>query len=791
MAAGPKVLYEFGPFRVDPEKHILLRGSQPVAITPKTFETLLILVRHSREVVSKDDLMNELWPDAFVEEANLSQNIFMLRKALGDRPEDRRYIVTLPGKGYRFVADVRTVNQAGEDVIVASRSRSHIVIEHTDGPPAEILPAPPATVDRKRGWYRVAAIGTVAALLVVAMMRYLHHPHTVALNEKDSVLISDFTNTTGDPVFDGALRQGLEIQLEQSPFLSLISEKRIRQALELMGQPPDVRLTPEIARQVCERTGGAALLQGSIANLGSQYVLGLRATNCRTDDILADEQVQAARKEDVLSALTQMATRFRSHVGESLATVEKHDTPLVEATTPSLEALKAYSTAEKIHSSTGPVAALPLYRRAIEIDPNFAMAYLRRGGAYGEIGESDLSAQSTSKAYELRDHASDRERFFLSLSYEFRVTGNLEKAQQTCESWAQSYPREMQPHGFLSIIYLILGKYESAVEQARKTIELDPEFHIGYVNLASAYQNLDRLNEAENTLHLASERKLQYPDLAVLRYNIAFLRGDDAGMGREVDLTESVAEDLISANQAFVLAYSGHSQQARRMSQRAEDLAQQAGDNERAALFIAGAAVREALFGSALEARKSAEAALAISKDREVEYGSAVALAISGDFPHTLAIVNDLEKRFPEDTSARFNYLPTLRGLLALLRGEPTKAVELLKVAVPNELGTPRTTIHGYFGALYPVYVRGEAYLVAGQGQEAAAEFQKILDHRGIVVSDPIGALAHLQLGRAYALAGDKTKAILAYDVFLSLWKDADPDLPVYKAAKAEYAKLQ
>jgi eukaryotic-like serine/threonine-protein kinase len=793
MAAGPKVLYEFGPFRVDPEKQTLLRGNQPVAITPKTFEALLILVRHSREVVSKNDLMNELWPDAFVEEANLSQNIFMLRKALGDTPEDRRYIVTLPGKGYRFVAEVRTVTQDGEDVIVASRSRSQVIVEQPDNRSGEIIPNLPADGARKNSWKHVTAIGTAAALLAVVAVVYLHRLHTGTLGGKDSILIAEFDNTTGDPVFDGALRQGLEIQLEQSPFLGLISEKHIRQALQLMGQPADARLTPEIARQVCERTGGAALLQGSIASLGSQYVLGLRATSCRTGEVLADEQARATTKEDVLNALTQMATRFRSRVGEPLSTVEKHDAPLAEATTPSLEALKAYSTAEKVHSSTGPIAALPLYRQAIEIDPNFAMAYLRQGSAYGELGESDLSAQSISRAYELRNHASARESFFLSLSYEFRVTGNLEKARQTCESWAQTYPREMQPHGFLSTIYLILGKYENAVQQAKKAIELDPEFAIGYVNLASAYQNLDRLNEAANILQLASERKLQFPDFFVVRYNIAFLKGDNAGMEREVGLAQNevVAEDLISANQAFVLAYSGHSQQARRMSQRARDLAQQAGDNERAALFIAGEAVREALFGNAPEARKSAAAALTISRDREVAYGSALALAISGDSPHSEAIANDLEKRFPEDTSVRFGYLPTLRGLLATIRGEPTKAVELLEAAVPNELGTPRSTLHGYFGALYPVYVRGEAYLAAGQGREAAAEFQKILDRRGIVVSDPIGALAHLQLGRAYAFAGDKTKAVSAYEEFLSLWKDADPDLPIYKAAKAEYAKLQ
>ena len=352
----------------------------------------------------------------------------------------------------------------------------------------------------------------------------------------------------------------------------------------------------------------------------------------------------------------------------------------------------------------------------------------------------------------------------------------------------------MTPHAFLAgMIYPVLGKYEKAVEEGQKAIELDPDFAIGYDNLAFSYVSLDRLEEAENTLQRASERKLEIPDFLVTRYDIAFLKGDQAGMEREVALGQgkSGAEDWISDQEAFVLAYSGHLQQARRMSRRAVDLAQQAAQRERAALYETGAALWEAFFGNAPAARRSAMAALELSKGRDVEYGAAFALALSGDSSRSQTLANDLERRFPEDTSVRFSYLPALRALLALNHGEPAKAIELLQIAVPYELGAPRSSFHGFFGALYPVYVRGEAYLAAHQGAEAAAEFQKILDHRGIVVSDPIGALAHLQLGRALALSGDKAKAKTAYQDFLTLWKDADPDIPILKQAKAEYAKLQ
>jgi DNA-binding winged helix-turn-helix (wHTH) protein/Tfp pilus assembly protein PilF len=768
-----KDVYEFGPFRVDPEREILLRAGDPIPLTPKTFQILLVLVRHSKEVVTKDDLMKAVWPDTFVEEANLSRNIFMLRKALGSSPQDHRYILTVPGRGYRLAENVRLVPEHELSIVAANHSKVQVQVAET----------------KPWGWIAVAGI---LLLVAAGTTRFFLHRTTV-LSEKDTVVLADFANSTGESVFDGTLRQGMAVQLEQSPFLSLISEQRIHHMLRLMGRSADARLTPELAREICERTGSAAVLEGSIAILGSQYVLGLRAKSCRTGDILDDELAQAARKEDVLNALSQIASKFRNRVGESLSAIQQHDTPLAEATTASLEALEAYSTAWKVHSSSGATAALPLFRRATEIDPNFAMAHAALGRMYADLDESDLSAESTTRAWQLRDRASDREKFFITAGYQTLVTGNLEEAQQTCEAWVQTYPREALPHTQLSgYINKAAGRYEKAAAEARKAIELDPDFAFGYFNVAVNNVYLDRLGEAENALRRAAGRGLEMDEFIGLDYDIAFLRGDVGGMEREAARARgrSGGENWISNKEAFALAYSGHLQRARSISRRAVDQARQAAQRERAGLWEAGAAVREAFFGNASEARKSAMAALELSKDREVEYGAAFALARSGDFS-TQALANDLERQFPEDTSIRFSYLPALHARFALNHGDASKAIELLQVAIPHELGAPRSSIHALFGALYPVYVRGEAYLALHQGAEAATEFQKILDHRGIVDSDPIGALAHLQIGRAYVLQGDSTKAKAAYQDFLTLWKDADPDIPILKEAKAEYAKLQ
>lgn len=792
MTRGSKVLYEFGPFRMDPEKQVLLRDDQPVSVTPKTFETLLILVRHSREVVTKEDLMKELWPDSFVEEANLSQNIFMLRKALGDSPEARRYIVTLPGKGYRFTAEVRTVTDDNTEVI-ARHSGSESVLKEVDRGSADAPAKSPAGKQRfgRKHWL---AIAPFIALLVLGAVFLLHPHRPTGLTAKDAVVIADFTNMTGDPVFDDTLRQGLAVQLEQSPFLQVVSGQRIQQTLRLMEKPSDARLTPELAREVCERTGSAAIMEGSITRLGNQYVLGLRASSCQSGDSLADEQAQSTRKEDILNLLSGMTAGIRSRLGESLATIEQHNVPLEMATTSSLEALQAYSVGLKVLLLTGDTSGLPWFQRVVVIDPNFAMAYAWMGRIYGNLGEAALSAESTSKAYALRERTSDQEKFWITAAYDTQVTENLERAQQTCEVWAKTYPRQAIPHTFLAgVIYPVFGKYEQAVHEAEETIELDPDLPIAYFLLAWRNQELDRFGEAEQALQRAAERKLNIPDFALAHYDLAFLRGDQKAMEEIASAArdDGAADEWVSDHRASVLAYSGHLQEAREVKSHAVDVAQRSGHREAAALYRAGEALWEGYFGMASEAKQAANAALALSNDRGVEYGAALTFALTGDSARAQTLADDLGRRFPEDTSVQFSYLPTLRARLALNHGKPAKAIELLSVASTNELGSPRSALHANFGALYPVYMRGEAYLSAGKGSEAAAEFQKLLNHRGVVTSDPVGAVAQLQLARAYAMQGDSAEARTAYQAFLTLWKHADPELPIYKAAQFEYSTLK
>jgi DNA-binding winged helix-turn-helix (wHTH) protein/tetratricopeptide (TPR) repeat protein len=785
----PGSLYRFGPFQVNAAAGELLKNGTPVKLQEQPFRLLVVLLEHAGEMVSRAELRNRIWQqDTFVDfDSSLRVAVRKLREALGDDADHPQYVATIPKQGYRFlVVDVQpdaiteTVPMLASAAPASAADRPFMPAIH-DG---EIPRAP------TRNWVAAAALLSVVAVAAAILLFFRHAPR---LTGQDTVVLAQFANATGDPVFDGTLRQGFAIQLEQSPFLSLVSDQRIQQTLGLMGQNAEAPLTLALARQVCERTASAAVLSGSIANLGSRYVLGLRAEECRTGTVLAEEQSQASSKEDVLNALGQMAAKFRVRLGESLSTVEEHNIPLVEATTPSLEALKAYSSGWKVLASSGESAALPFFRHAVEIDSHFAMAYAALGLMYGSIGESALAAENTSKAYALRNRISDKERFFISAYYDGRVTGNQERALQTCEEWSQTYPREIGPHSFLAgFIYPVSGKYEKAVEEARKMLQLDPDMPIVYVDLGYLYAALGRYPEAEDMLRLASRKNLQVPLLLVLQYDVAFLQKKRLDMASAVTLAQgrSGAEDWIADHQAFALAYSGHLQEARRMSRHAADLAQQAAHTERAAMFETGAALWEAMFGNAQAAQQGAMAALALTGNREVKYGAAFALALAGDSTRAQLLADDLQQHFPEDTSVRFSYLPVLRAQLALNRGQTAAAIERLQTAAPNELGQPRSTLQGLYGALYPIYVRGEAYLAARRGGEAAAEFQKILNHQGIIISDPIGALAHLGLGRSFSLLGDKPRARAAYEDFFRLWNNADPEIPILRQARSEYGKL-
>jgi eukaryotic-like serine/threonine-protein kinase len=767
----PKELYEFGPFRVDAEKETLLRAGEPVALTPKTFQILLALVRHSQQIVTKDDLLKTVWPDTFVEEANLSRNIFMLRKALGESPQDHKYILTVPGRGYRLAENVRLLTGQQFSLVAANHRKVEVQV----------------TQNRSLHLAIAAAVVLVVASALGAWRFFRHRP---VLSAKDTVVLAEFENSTGDRIFDDTLRQGMAVQLEQSPYLSLISDERIRHTLGLMGLPTDGKLAPELARQVCERVGSAAVIDGSIARMGSQYVLGLHAANCSTGETLDDEQVQVARKEDILNALSQIAGKFRSRAGESLAAVQQHATPLAEATTPSLDALRAYSAAWKVAFSR-PHEAILLLQRATEIDPSFAMAYALEGRLYADIWESMLSQQSIGRAYALRNRASDRERFFIETNYQSRVMGNLEKTKEICELWAQTYPRDAVPHGELTWIDQELGNYDRSIEEAQKAIGLNADFTPGYNNLAWAYVLSGRLGEAENTLQSASARRLEMPEMLVMRYYIAFLKGDRMGMERALaeGQGKSEAEDWLTYAQATAEAYTGRLQQAKTTANRAVNLARQANQPDRAAIYQAGMAVREAFFGDAVQAARDANAARSLSQDRDVEWGAALTLALAGDNLKSAQLARDLERRFPEDSYVQLTYLPMLRALAALHKDDSAKALELLQLAGPLELGVPGSW-SGFFGNLYPIYLRGMIHLANHQGSAAAAEFEKLNSRPALAFTDPVGALAQLQLGRAYALVGDKAKAKTCYQNFLLLWKEADPEIPVLRQAKAENAKL-
>jgi tetratricopeptide (TPR) repeat protein len=632
-----------------------------------------------------------------------------------------------------------------------------------------------------------------AAVLALAAATYFYLHRTPKLTDKDTIVLADFENKTGDPVFDETLRQGLTVQLAQSPFLSLLSDERIQQTLRLMGRPNDARLTPQTAREVCERNAGAAVLDGSIASLGSQFVLGLRARNCRTGDLVTQEQEIAAKKEDVINALTHMANKFRTQVGESLATVKIHDTPLAQATTPSLDALKAYTMALKLYSSNGVADALPHFQRAVGIDPQFAEAQAWLGQVYADLWQPELAAESAGKAYGLRDRVSDPERFSIMVPYDLNVTGNLEKAQETAETWAAIYTRDANPRAYLSWIDQMLGRFPKSRDDGRMAVALDPTFPPGWKNLASSYILLGDLQDAENTMRQAAEHKVEAPEFLIYRYLIAYLKGDQAAMARVGSEAEASAEVRLWAlhAQSAAAAASGHLGEARTKSRQVLDLAlQTAHKRENAANFQTGAAVREALYGNAKEARAYATAALGLSHDRNVEYGAAFVRALTGEIAASQALAQDLDKRFPEDTYVRFTYLPTLKALWALSRGDASAALDELQTAAPYEFAVSGSG-SGSYGTFSAIYLRGCAHLMAHRGPQAAAEFQRIIDHFGVAALDPVHVMARLQLARALRMAGNTARAKASYQDFLDRWKSADPGIPILKDAQAESARLR
>jgi eukaryotic-like serine/threonine-protein kinase len=661
------------------------------------------------------------------------------------------------------------------------------------------VPRAPAAARRKL--WQVAVPLLLIALLVAAGLHYRSHQQSNRLTDKDTIVLADFANSTGDAIFDDTLKTALTVSLRQSPFLNVLSDSQVAETLQEMTRPVNTKLTPEVMRELCQRAGTKAYLAGSIGVLGSEYVVDLKAVNCQNGDTLAEEQVTAASKEEVLGALGEAASKLRGELGESLATVQKFDVPLAAATTSSLEALRAFSLGVKADREHGSATSLPYYHRAIELDPNFALAYMAVGVDYFSLSEPQRASEYVTKAFQLREHASEVEKLAIAGSYYSYVGGELDKAAQTYQEQIETYPRNFSGYGSLGIVYAEQGQYEKAAEITRQGLRLKPDWTGGYDNLANYYLALQRFGETRQIIHDAQARKLEDPILHQALYALAFIGGDSTGMGEQQQWFEGKPEENLGlALASDTEAYGGHLRKARELTKRAVDSAIRADSKETGAIWLVIGAQREAAFGYPAEARQSAAKALELApSSQSVEVEVALAFAMAGDTTRAAALAQGLRKRFPLDTQMQSLWLRAIQVQLALDKKNPGSALNAQQMASPIEFGV--IPFGANISCLYPTYVRAEAYLAAGQGSASAAEFQKILDHSGIVWNSWTGTLAHLGVARANALQSRtsqgadadaaRVRALAAYKDFLTPWKDADLDIPILKEAKAEFAKLQ
>ena len=766
-AAKSRPTYSFKGFTLDLERGALARGAEEVKLRPRVFEALTYLVRNPNRLVAKDELIKALWPDSFVTDDSLVQVLVELRRALGD--EGQACIKTVPRRGYVFTASV------GEP-----------------SPMAAARVAPRAPADRAR---RTAVALAAIAIATVGVSSYFapRRPpaDTAAFTEEDSVLIADFDNTTGDEVFDGTLRQAMAVQLGQSPFVNVFPEERVRETLRYMGRSPDDRVTRDVAREVAQRQGVKALLAGSISSLGRHYVINLEAVNAATGETVVREQVEAESRERVLRRLGEAAARLRARLGESLGSIEKFAAPIEQATTPSLEAFKAYDLGRKRHFGGQYFDAIPLYRRAVLIDPDFAMAHAALGITYGTAQEPDLAAQSSRRAFELRERVTEREEFYIATRYYMDVLHDGDRAIETLELWKQTYPRDFVPRTNLGARYCAIGQYERALEEAREGVRLNPDAGVAYASLAHGFIGLNRYQDARAAIEQARARNMEPPYSGYMLYAIGLLEGDAAAMQQQVDrVAGTPTEAGMLAVQSVTAAYAGQVRRARDLTTRAVDQALGRGLTGGASQYAAGDALWEAAYGNCREAKRAAARALETTRGRHALRWSALALALCGEADEVPGLVAEMTGRFPEDSFFNDLWRPMIHAALAIRRHDPDRAVRLLRPIGRGELGTDV--------ALWPAYLRGLAYLDQGAPAEARAEFQKVLDHKGVLapkdfnpVAMTLYPLATIGYARAAARAGDVQGSRKAFEAILELWKAADPEIPVLRAAEREYRLLR
>ncbi|HEU4415145.1 MAG TPA: winged helix-turn-helix domain-containing protein [Candidatus Angelobacter sp.] len=769
----------FGLFEVDFRERKLTKGGIRIRLQEQPFRILALLLEHPGQLVTREEIRSQVWPqDLFVEfDAALNTAVGKLRGALNDSADNPRFLETVPRHGYRFVAPVAWPPEAEEPVLA-------------------VHPVAP-----RRSRTRLY-LGCVAALLAAGMVLggFWHFRRAdPKITPEDTIVLADFVNTTGDPAFDDVLETALRLSLQQSPFFTLLSESAIAGTLQQMTRPAGTRLTGEVTRELCQRAGSKAYLAGSIGTLGNRYVLDLKAVNCRSGDTLAEEQSFAASREKVLDALGAAASKLRAELGESLASVQKFDVPLVRATTPSLEALKMYSLGVKTYMEKGPLDSLPYFERGVQLDPDFAICHKVLGVVYAALGQQDRASEYYTRAFQLQGHVSEWERLAIAGDYYLFVTGELDKATAAYERWMELYPRGEGPVASLGIVYALEGQYEKASEITSRSLRLGPSYD-AYGNLALYTLAMQRFDDSRLVIDEAQGKKMDGYPFRIVLYALAFHRADSAAMAEQQKWFAGRPEEHMGlALASDTEAYQGHLGVSRELTTRAVASAIRSDSRESGAVWLANAAVREAAFGNAQQARQTAAKALKLSPTSQgIEAETALAFALAGDASRAETLAQDLGRRFPLDTQVQSLWLAAIRTQLAISGKNKAYIINDPQSVSPIEYGEMRFTANPT--CLYPTYIRGNAYLGAGRGKEAAAEFQKILDHSGMVWNCWTGALAHLGAARANALqattsqgadsAAARGRALAAYNDFLTLWKDADPDIPILKQAQAEYAKL-
>ncbi len=775
-------VYRFGVFEVIVESRELLRHGRRIKLQDQPFELLVLLLEHAGKIVDREFIRLRLWPDnTFVDYGqSLSTAITKLRQAFGDDANNPRFIETVPRRGYRFIAPVVHLDEvdgaAGLEQNSRQQEASHAESNISFGSPS-----------RGRNLFVFFALLSVLAAVGIAV--YTHHRKVFVLASGDTIVLADFENTTGDPIFDQTLRQALLVGLAQSPIIHVLPDRDSAIVLKQMGRQPDDRVTGATALDLCKRIGGKVAVQGSISSLGTSYLVGLGAIRCDNGKPIAHEEVEASQKGEVIDALGKATANLRARLGESLPSIQKYNAPLEQATTSSLDALSAFGTALSTWDEKGDLASVPRFKRAIEIDPNFAMAYGGLAAVYYNLNQAELARQYSVKAFSLKDRVTESEKASIEARYYLYVTDEVDKAAQTYRQLAQDYPGSANSFNHLGSTDQRLGLNEQAVDDFKKAIAIDPGRATSYANLALSLLRLNRIPEAESVLDQAEKRGLRTDFGLQVRYWIGFLNNNQKEMDSAVSQSSEISGTrlLLQIESANTEAYRGHFAKALVLSQSAAQQMAQSGDKESAANCMAQVALREAEVGSTHLARSTIGKARLLSDDRETIGSAALVYAMVEDFEQARQLSEKLDKAYPNGTFVQGFWLPMIRAEIDIRQGKGQEAVNLLDRA---KRLTPAISHGCGMSSISPEYILGQAYLAAGDGRRADDAFGRLIEDRGLLLNSPFGALAYLGRARAISMAGDRAKARKAYNDFFSLWRDGDRDIPLLGKAKAEADRL-